>query len=492
MAPDFQKYLATEIISEQRTVSYRNVSRALKVHVNAAKCMLFEFYEKESKKKPGSIYATYLVSGRKKQRNLSGDDNEESKATNGDVPMPSSPPPIPSSMPGASQNTEQVEERYQVPIKTVTLCREEKLDSVKEQYEQITSVHMYALSPLRVPDLATLTDTGRAVFVDHHVKQDPLIHNKEYGLVQNSHVWRRQGKRPINIDMPQPKLESKTEPMKKDAAKTTTKPATKAAESAAGSSRPSSRDSNTTQDSASRPKPNLKRDGSSLFKAFAKQGGKPKLERKDTDTSAGSDAKMSGMDDNDEGESEEEAMFLDTGTTKGKKRPSDVQREKEERQAKLRKIMDDDDEDEKPAVPKVDDATDMHSEPPAAKGGEVYGDTPVGDGEDVAWSDSDTERKTSKPPAASKKDEEGPRRRRGKRKVMKKRTMKDEEGFLVTREEEAWESFSEDEPEPAKKPAFPPVKSSAPPKSQTQKSSAPKSSAGGIKKKDIMSFFGKK
>lgn len=489
MAPDFQKYLATEIISEQRTVSYRNVSRALKVHVNAAKCMLFDFYEKESKKKPGSIYATYLVSGRKKQRNLSGDDDEDSKATNGDAPMPSSPPPIPSSMPGASQNTEQVEERYQVPIKSITLCREEKLDSVKEQYEQVTSIHLYALSPVRISDLATLTDTGRAVFVDHHTKQDPLVHNKEYGLIQNSHVWRRQGKRPVNIDMPQPKLESKTEVTKKDASKNTVKPDSKAAESAAGSSRPSSRDSNTTQDSTSRLKPNLKRDGSSLFKAFAKQGGKPKLDRKDTDTSVGSDAKMSGMDDNDEGESEEEAMFLDTGTTKGKKRPSDVQREKEERRAKLQKMMDDDDEE--PAVPKVDDAADMHAEPPAAKTGEAFKDTPVGDGEDVAWSDSDTEKKTSKTPAASNKEDEGPRRRRGKRKVMKKRTMKDDEGFLVTREEEAWESFSEDEPEPAKKPAFAPAKSSAPAKSQPQKSSAPKSSAGGTKK-DIMSFFSKK
>ena len=40
----FKKYLATEILSEQRTVSYRNVSRALKVHVTAAKCMLYEFH----------------------------------------------------------------------------------------------------------------------------------------------------------------------------------------------------------------------------------------------------------------------------------------------------------------------------------------------------------------------------------------------------------------------------------------------------------------
>lgn len=36
-------------------------------------------------------------------------------------------------------------------------------------------------------------------------------------------------------------------------------------------------------------------------------------------------------------------------------------------------------------------------------------------------------------------------KRRGKRKVKKYATTKDEEGFLVTKEEEVWESFSEDE-----------------------------------------------
>lgn len=492
MAPDFKTFLATEVISEKRTVSYRNVSRALKVHINAAKCILFEFYTDENKKKPGSVHATYLIAGRKKLRDFSGDEHDHAKPVNGDAPMPSSPPPIPSSMPGASQNTEQLEERYQIPIRSVTLCREESLELVKEQYEQITSIHIHSLSPVKVQDLTTLTETGRTVFVDYHAKQDPLVHNKEYGLIQNSHVWRRQGKRPANIDMPQPKLQSKAAMTSKNEPSAAVKSENKLGAAAANSSRPSSRDSTTTQDSTSKSKPSLKRDDSSLFKAFAKQTTKPKLERKDTDTSAASDTRMSGMDDNDEGESEDEAMFLDTGTTKGKKRPSDAQKEREERQAKLRKMMDDDDDADEAAVPRVDDAADMHAEPPATKTGEDA-DAPDGDA-DVAWSDSDTEKKASKASGIRKQEDEEPKRRRGKRKVMKKRTMKDDEGFLVTREEEAWESFSEeDAPQPAKKAAFPAPKSSAPAKSQTQKSSAPKSSTGGTaKKKDIMSFFGKK
>jgi len=506
MAPDFKTFLATEVISEQKTVSYRNLSRALKVHVNAAKCMLYEFYEKENKKKSGSIYATYVLSGKKRGDSFAATIDGTPKPANGDVPMPSSPPALPSSsMPAASQATEQLDERYQVPVKCITLCREEQLPSVKEQYELISSIHIYSLSSVRVQDLATLTDTGRAVFADYHAKQDPLVHNKDYGIIQNPHVWRRKGKRPVNVDReaeqiqpkvlakPQTKQEPKKEEKSNPFAKSGIKKEVKKEEGkkeipSAPASRPSSRDSTSTQDTKS--KPSLKRDGSSLFKAFAKQSAKPKVERNDTNDS---DAKMSGMDSNaDEGESEDEAMFLDTGTSKSKKRPSDVEREKEERQAKLRKMMEDDAEAES-AVPKVTDATDMDADPPAAKSDEDL-DAPAGDTENVDWSDSDTEKKAK----AQVKDEVVKPRRRGKRKVMKKRTMKDDEGFLVTREEEAWESFSEDEPEPnpqARKPAFPPnTAAAAKSQSQTQKSSAPKGSAGaGVgKKKDIMSFFGKK
>jgi len=499
MAPDFKTFLATEVISEQKTVSYRNLSRALKVHVNAAKCMLYEFYNKENKKKAGSIYATYLLSGKKKGDALAASTDGMPKPANGDVPMPSSPPAMPSSsMPAASQATEQLDERYQVPVKSITLCREEQLQSVKEQYEHVSSIHIYSLSPVRVQDLATLTDTGRAVFADYHATQDPLIHNKDYGIIENPHVWRRKGKRPVNVQLeadqiqpkvlakPQPKKEEKSNPFAKSGVKNEVKKEEgKKETSSAPASRPSSRDSTSTQDSKT--KATLKRDGSSLFKAFAKQSAKPKLERKDTNDL---DAKISGMDSNvDEGESEDDSMFLDTGTSKSKKRPSDIEREKEERQAKLRKMMEDDAEAES-AVPAVTDAADMDADPPAAKSDEDL-DAPAGDAENVDWSDSDTERKAK----AQVKEDDGPRRRRGKRKVMKKRTMKDDEGFLVTREEEGWESFSEVEPEPrpqAKKAAFPQTAAPGKSQSQTQKSSAPKSSAGAGKKKDIMSFFGKK
>lgn len=73
-----------------------------------------------------------------------------------------------------------------------------------------------------------------------------------------------------------------------------------------------------------------------------------------------------------------------------------------------------------------------------------------------------------------------PARRRGKRKVMKEVQMKDDEGYLVTKQEAAWESYSEDEkvkPEPVK------VEKKAP----AGKKGAPAKGQG-----NLMSFFGKK
>ena len=134
---DFKKYLATEILSEQRTISYRNVARALKVHVNAAKCMLYEFHEHENKKKPQSVHATYLLSGTKKRPQTAPVTNGH---TNGLVhePMPSSsPPPFTSSMLEPSEHGSQhgAEEVLEVPVKAITLVREDALEGCDNGFD---------------------------------------------------------------------------------------------------------------------------------------------------------------------------------------------------------------------------------------------------------------------------------------------------------------------------------------------------------------------
>jgi DNA polymerase delta subunit 3 len=366
--------------------------------------------------------------------------------------------------------------------------------AVKDQYESISSIHIYSLSPYRLQDLQTLTDIGGDLFNTVFIKEDPLLHNKTYGVIQNSGVRRRTGKgppiseapttkfKPIKEDTRQP-IESSTTP------KISSAPPTLKQEN---SSRPNSAGSMTTASSA-RPQA-LKRDTSDIFKSFAKAKSKPKTENKETDASTNGDSLVqSGPEDinmtdaDEEGESEDEALFLDTKTRKpARKRASEEghrTKDKHERAAKLRKMMDSDDE----------------SEPVAVKTEENREEANEKETEDanVAWSDSESDQpKATKPDGNPPKEEPTttstePTRRRGRRKVMKKRTMKDEEGYLVTKEEAVWESFSEDEPvsQPKSKAAFP-TKTPSYLKSSTGSGKASGKVAG--KGGNIMSFFGKK
>jgi DNA polymerase delta subunit 3 len=366
--------------------------------------------------------------------------------------------------------------------------------AMKDQYESISSIHVYSLSPYRLQDLQTLTDIGRDLFNTVFITEDPLLHNKTYGVIQNSGVRRRAGKRPPISEAPAAKFK----PVKEDTKQSTetlTTPRTSNPPpmlKKENSSRPSSAGSTTTASSTRQPA--LKRDTSDIFKSFAKAKSKPKDENKETDTSTNGDSPApSGPEDvkmtdaDEEGESEDEALFLDTKTRKpAKKRPSeegDLRKEKHERAAKLRKMMDSDDE-SKPIPAKVEEQ----------RGGANKKET---EDADVAWSDSDSEQaKATKLDAKSTKEEPTtastePARRRGRRKVVKKRTMKDEEGYLVTKEEAVWESFSDDESasQPKPKAAFP-TKTQSQPKGSTGSGKGTGKAAG--KGGNIMSFFGKR
>ena len=365
--------------------------------------------------------------------------------------------------------------------------------AMKAQYESVSSIHVYSLSPHRLQDLQSLTDVGRDLFSTVFIKEDPLLHNKNYGVIQNSGVRRRTGKRPPISEAPAPKFKAVVEEPKMSTAApvaaTTSKlpPALKKEDS----SRPNSAGSTTTASSTNQPI--LKRDTSDIFKSFSKARSKPKIEQQGSSASNGADSPaQSGPEDikmtdaDEEGESEDEALFLDTNTRKpAKKRPSedgDLRKDREDRAAKLRKMMDSDDEE----IPANKQA--KEDDEPSQKEDKDAEDA------DVVWSDSDTERREG-PKAETLVNEVSettsiePTRRRGKRKVMKKRTTKDEEGYLVTKEEAVWESFSEDEPvsQPKPKASF-----STKPQSQSKASGGKVAGKTAGKGGNIMNFFGKK
>lgn len=116
--------------------------------------MLYEFHRAQNARKPGSLHATYLVTGIPKL--------EESQSNghklDGEDTLMQDDSFMSSSMP------EQEEEREVVPVTSITLIREEDLDrnasivakareladfptDVKQLHASISSIHVYSLEP---------------------------------------------------------------------------------------------------------------------------------------------------------------------------------------------------------------------------------------------------------------------------------------------------------------------------------------------------------
>lgn len=58
-------------------VTYRTLSRSLKIHVNLAKELLYDFHKSQNAKEPGTVHATYLVYGTRKSPDAHDDDDVE-------------------------------------------------------------------------------------------------------------------------------------------------------------------------------------------------------------------------------------------------------------------------------------------------------------------------------------------------------------------------------------------------------------------------------
>ncbi|THV45253.1 hypothetical protein BGAL_0511g00070 [Botrytis galanthina] len=464
---DFKSYLVASILTEDKVVTYRLLSRVLKVHVNAAKEMLFEFHRVQNAKKPGTIHATYLIGGTKRKEGLT----EIEAQKDGEDDYMQSSPFVGSSMPQAEGGT------GEGSTLSITLTREEDLETRRSQFEHISSIHIYSLGPHPLKELQLLSDSTREIQTLAK-SEDPLESYHKYGIITNPNVKRRTRKAPPNAAATQAsvptrpataksklnevqeapkssssskKPEPKSQPSNakdffgsnaKEKAKPKTQPDSTKVES---STAPSSKESTPA------PPTNLKRESSSIFKAFEKtQPKKAKIE--EIESSTKDDTAMKDVSDDDE-----EDTWMPAPVNKETK--SQDRSSRKATQERLRKMMEDDDEEEE------------EEEEEKAATSPVL-ETPA---EELEKEKEPGETKEEEPVATTSSG-----RRRGRRRVMKKRTVKDEDGYLVTKQEAAWESFSEDEPAPA-------PKAKAAPVSTKPKKDAPKKGQG-----NIMAFFGKK
>ncbi|ROW08048.1 hypothetical protein VPNG_06103 [Cytospora leucostoma] len=432
---DYKTYLAEQVLAEDKIITYRALSRVLKVNINVAKQMLYGFHAWQNDKRSGAVHATYMVYGVKSIAHANGRSQQE-----GDVEMTSSSPDVE----GAAE---------EVPVITLSVVAEESLNEVLSQYETVTSIHVYSLGPHPVKDLQLLADVSKP-FLDMPADDGSVDPPKPLGAIHNPYVRRRERRglaqkpvappsKPSNAKPPAAKHVSATEPA----------PAAKTKEETKADQKASVKESTPVPSGANKPAPAPKRGASGgIMQSFAKAASMPKKQKTTSQTAASSAVEVSSTQAlSDDGEDDSapapEPQHESEATRKSRK----------ERQEELRRMMEEDSEDDQPEKE----------------------DTPMDEPEEEA--PAPEPEKKEEPEPAEVISSTGNGRRRGKRRVMKKKTVMDDQGYLVTVQEQGWESFSEDEPAP-----LPKVKTQLASHPAKAKKPAPKGQG------NIMSFFSKK
>ncbi|KAF4155453.1 hypothetical protein CNMCM6936_009031 [Aspergillus lentulus] len=297
---DYRKYLAENVLNERRTVTYRSLGRALKVHGNLAKQMLYDFHHTENKKKPQSVNATYIITGTRKPQEKDTSGVHTENHDDGDDAMQGSPF-LPSSMPNQ--------------------------DAASDE------------------DLNVLTDVHREMLAAH-AHEDPLEYGKQWGMIQNKNVKRRTGMRPpAAAPTPAPKSAAPSKRPSQEEATQKVKSESKKAEDAAPTSQPKPEEKPPVKPSAKTAP--LKREKSDLFSSFAKAKPKQKKEGSATPAVSGAEsAEPSGAEDvvlgDASDEEEPEELFPDSG----KSSTANNRETRKQREERLRKMMEDEDDDD--------------------------------------------------------------------------------------------------------------------------------------------------
>ncbi|KAF2395617.1 hypothetical protein EJ06DRAFT_585766 [Trichodelitschia bisporula] len=428
------EYLAIAVLNEGQVVTYFTLSRALRIHTHTAKQCLSSFHRTHSPKH-SDLHAIYLVSG--------------TRSTS-----PSTP----------SSNSDEA-----IPTTTTALIPSSSLPSTLASFSGQPTVCIYALSPVPNPNPALLSSANARA---RDPEADPLAQWNTYGTIHNPAAKRRAitaaRSLPAATRVAASNPSSTPSLPSKAPAKPKEKPAAKDffAKSSSGPAKPKP----TPTTSSSKPGPAKK--PSALAASFAKT---PKPAYKNPTaasasasapaTDADGDALMGMSSDEHNSEAEAEAVA-----------PEIVRAQLAAREARAearRRMFDGEDEEM------------LDAGSGAGSGTGTGAATPVESPEDVGMDES-------APPSKKPDEPEGTEcavvatggRRRGKRRVVRKVQMEDEEGYLVTREEKAWESFSEDEPVPVVKKRPMPV--------VVEKGGKKGKKGGGAGQGSITSFFAKK
>ncbi|CAI9628279.1 dna polymerase subunit cdc27 protein [Alternaria burnsii] len=464
MAEDnYRDYLVARVITEQKPITYRLLSRVLKTNVNTAKRMLFEFHQYQNARKPNSVHATYLVVGTPKrtERTNGAPARKGEDADKRNPPTMSSKPHLQG--PGdpdyiSDSDDEETPAPEGVKETRILLVPETDLEKTRSELEDGSTAHIYSLEAgaLKLSILSLCNHEVVAEYTD----EDPLERWRVYGSIRNQHIKKRTAKYAPSTASSKPATNSVMMPVTKAAISLSMK----GKESSTSTRRGSASEDNTSDRSTPQPsagsttlkrgdsKSGAKKDKATgdLFKSFAKAKPKAKEAEKSQESTPAlvEYEPMQGMSEDEGDPDDEPEIKIDEEKNEA------ARKAREERAERLRKMMEDDDE-EMPDAPATADSQ------PEAPSTAATDTTEPAEGEATVTVTNG--------------------RRRGRRRVMKKKKVKDEDGYLVTKEEAVWESFSEEEPTTKK----------AKPASAKPSSSAKGKNAGKKGQGSIASFFKK-
>jgi DNA polymerase delta subunit 3 len=445
------------ILEENKVVTYKYLSRSLKVHVNVAKQMLFNFVETKKSSKTPLLGIVYLVSGAVENKNVEGSADDATEST----------------------------------TQKVMLVKEKDLTEVLPKLSVVYSQHIYSVQLAEAVSQTSLYATDLEVF-----REDPAGATALAAIKNKNAVPREAVRIPIEVKKAVVKKEVKVE-VKKEVKKT-------GIEGAFARTKKQSPKKTDSNGDVKEEKPKVVEKASSkaskkpaaannIANFFAKQAAKPKVEKteqKQEKVEVKNEEKENIVNQRIEDESVRSAKnnlsaskeVLKSPVKENRKSPSKSKTAKKtppNKKSKKESSRDDDSKKRK-RIQVMSDSEDEAGEDEDEKVEAVVEDAPP-TAKLIESSDDEEIPPTPKQPTRTSK----PGRRRVKRQVDK--TYVDDQGFMVTKKEYESASETDEEPEPVKEKEKTPKKVEAP-VAKKAKLAAPgaKSQAG------IMSFFKKK
>ncbi|SNX85228.1 uncharacterized protein MEPE_03937 [Melanopsichium pennsylvanicum] len=180
-------FLTSWLQRDKKLITYRLLSRELRIHVDEAKKALASFFE--SHKDKSDLDATYILIGRSAATKAAETINEkpDQDKLSGPSPTPSSPAPIRSFL---ESRITQRQSGADVIRQVIRLVSAHQLDEARASLTDISSCHIYSLSPGKLRDALQLT----AVQHDLHTQQKYIDawqqtnRGADLGVIVNSNI----------------------------------------------------------------------------------------------------------------------------------------------------------------------------------------------------------------------------------------------------------------------------------------------------------------